>query len=92
MSLLLQLPLGANVDGSGSSFHEDGRTSRDKGSNLLMGYRGRNVHQRSSTEAEAERRESWRMAAGEHSFYRTRPYALKGKRSELLEIAWQRDG
>jgi hypothetical protein len=36
MSLLLQLLLGANVDGSGSSFHEDGRTSRDKGSNLPM--------------------------------------------------------
>ena len=29
MSLLLQAPLGANVDGSGLSLHADGRTSRD---------------------------------------------------------------
>jgi len=36
MSLLLQALLGANVDGSGSSFHVDGRKSRDTRDSLPM--------------------------------------------------------
>lgn len=36
MSLLLQALLGANVDGSGLSFHVDGLTSRDTCDNLPM--------------------------------------------------------
>ena len=37
MSLLLQVLLGANVDGSGLSLHVDGRTSWDTCDNLPMG-------------------------------------------------------
>ena len=36
MSLLLQVLLGANVDGSGLSLHVDGRTSLDMCDNLPM--------------------------------------------------------
>ena len=65
MSLLLQLLLGAKVDGSGSSLHADGRTRRDKDSDLPMRLGERDIYWRSSTGVEDM------MVAGGHPFYQT---------------------
>jgi hypothetical protein len=87
MSPLLQSLLGANVDGSGSSFHADGRRIRDQDDNLPIGYGGKDVYLESSTkteaevEVEAEEEEEeeakswgtgdWRVVGSHMAFYRS---------------------
>lgn len=47
MSSLLQSLLGAKVDGTGSSFHVDGRRDRGQDDNLPIMWDGRDVYWRS---------------------------------------------